>query len=262
MRQVKTAIMAERGIPDIQQQIAAAFDWWRDAGVDCDFTDDPKCWIVDPAEAAAKAAAPTAPVFIPPKIITPEAPKVEAAAIPGDLPAFTQWWLSEPLLDAGRVAGRVPPRGAAQAELMILVPHPEVNDGETLLSGPQGRMLDAIVQAMGIPTGSTYIASALPRHTPHADWDAAAVSGMGVALAHHIKLVSPRRLLVFGPNILPLLSNDLPNYPADLREFNHEGAKFALLVARELGALLDRPRWKAAFWQRWLEWTSANAVRE
>lgn len=262
MRQVKTAIMAEPGIPDIQQQIAAAFDWWRDAGVDCDFTDDPKNWIVDPAEAAAKAAAPAVPQFIPPKLITPEAPKVEAVSIPGELSAFAEWWLSEPLLDAGRVAGRAPPRGARQAELMILVPHPEAEDSETLLSGPQGRLLDAMLLAMGITPDKVYVASALPRHTPHADWDASAASGMGVALAHHIKLVSPRRLLVFGPNILPLLSNDPPISPADLHEFNHEGASFALLVARELGALLERPRWKAAFWQRWLEWTSAHAVGE
>jgi DNA polymerase len=253
--------MAERGIPDIQQQIVAAFDWWRDAGVDCDFTDDPKNWIVDPAEAAAKAA-PATPQFIVPKLAEPEIPKIEAASVPGELSAFAKWWLSEPLLDAGRVAGRVPPRGAAQAELMVIVPHPEVEDSETLLSGPQGRLLDAMLQAMGVAPDKAYVASALPRHTPHADWDALAASGMGIALAHHVNLVSPRRLLVFGTNVLPLLSNDLPNSPADLHQFNHEGARFALLVARELGALLERPRWKAGFWQRWLEWTSADAVGE
>jgi len=258
--------MVDRGIPDIQQQITAAFDWWRDAGVDCDFTDDPKSWIIDPAEAAAKAAAnagaPAAMQFIAPKLAEPEIPTIKAEAIPTELPAFTEWWLSEPLLDAGRVAGRIPPRGAQHAELMIIVPHPEAQDRETLLSGPQGRLLDAMVQAMGVAPDKVYVASALPRHTPHADWDSLAVSGMGIALAHHVKLVSPRRLLVFGRNILPLLSNDPPNSTADLPQFNHEGASFALLVARELGALLERPRWKAGFWQRWLEWTSENAVQE
>lgn len=253
--------MVERGIPDIEQQITAAFDWWRDAGVDCDFTDDPKSWIVDPAEAAAKAAVPVVQ-FVPPKPVEPEAPKIEAASIPETLPAFTEWWLSEPLLDAGRVIGRVPPRGSEGADLMVIVPHPEAEDSESLLSGPQGRLLDAMLQAMGIPLDRTYIGSALPRHTPHADWNGLAASGMGLALARHIALVGPRRVLVFGAGILPLLSNDPPNSPADLRHFNHEGADFALLVARELGALLDRPRWKAAFWQRWLEWTSENADRE
>jgi DNA polymerase len=73
-------------------------------------------------------------------------------------------------------------------------------------------------------------------------------------------LVAPRRIIVFGSNILPLLGHDLPKSPADLLKVNHEVAKSTLMVARELGALLGRASWKASFWQRWLEWTSAGAV--
>lgn len=250
--------MAERGIPGIRQQITAAFDWWRDAGVDCDFTDDPRSWIAaeePPAEAAPKfqpvpekRAAEPAP-----------APKIEPSSLPADLPAFVDWWLSEPVLDAGRVTARLSPRGNAGAELMVVVAHPEAGDTDTLLSGPQGRGLDAMLLAMGIAREAAYVASALPRHTPHADWAAAASAGLGAAMLHHIELVSPRRLIVFGDNILPLLGNDLPKSHADFLKVNHDGEKVALLVARELGALLERPRWKASFWQRWLEWTSAGA---
>ena len=145
---------------------------------------------------------------------------------------------------------------------MVIVAHPEVEDTERLLSGPEGKLLDAMLHAMGIAPEAAYVASALPRHTPHADWAGAASTGMGKALLHHIELVSPNRLIVFGGNILPLLSNDLPNSPADSLKVNHDAEKIALLVTRELGALLERPRWKAGFWQRWLEWTSAGAVRE
>lgn len=251
--------MAERGIPDIHQQIAAAFDWWRDAGVDCDFTDDPKSWI-----AAEEPAAEATPQFRPvPEKRAAEpaaAPKIEPSLLPADLPAFVDWWLSEPLLDAGRVAARVSPRGNAGAELMVVVAHPEAGDSDTLLSGPQGRGLDAMLGAMGIAPEAAYVASALPRHTPHADWAAAASAGLGTALLRHIKLVAPKRLIVFGDNILPLMGNDLPKSHADFLNINHVGGKIALLVARELGALLERPRWKAGFWQRWLEWTSAGAA--
>lgn len=246
--------MAERGIPDIHQQITAAFDWWREAGVDSDFTDDPKNWIA-PAEPVAEAPAPR-PQFVAPVPAEPVTPTIDTSALPADLPAFTDWWLSDPLLDGGRTANRVPPRGAAGAELMIVVPHPEPDDRENLLSGPQGRMLDAMLQVMGIGPDAAYVASALTRHTPHADWQAAAAAGMDAALARHVKLVAPRRLIVFGRNILPLLAGGLPNSSADLRHFNHEGTSIALLVARDLGSLLERPSWKAGFWQRWLEWTS------
>jgi uracil-DNA glycosylase len=255
--------MAERGIPDIHQQIAAAFDWWRDAGVDSDFTDDPRNWIaMEEAAAKTQAAPPPVRQFVAPAPDAPETAAIAASSIPADLPGFVDWWLSEPALDAGRVAGRVPPRGSAQPELMVIVPHPEAEDSERLLSGPQGRLLDAMLQAMGVAPDAAYVASALPRHTPHADWAAAAASGLGLALGRHVKLVAPRRLIVFGSNILPLLGNDPPNIPADSQQFNHEGMSVALLVARELGALLERPRWKAGFWQRWLEWSSTGAVGE
>lgn len=254
--------MAERGIPDIHQQIAAAFDWWREAGVDSDFADEPKNWIA-PAEPAVDAQAPFPPPrqFVAPAPAVPAAPALDLSALPADLPAFIDWWLADPLLDAGRTAGRVPPRGSVGADLMVLVPHPEEEDRANLLSGPHGRLLNAILQAMGTPPDAAYVASALPRHTPHADWPAAAAAGMGAVLARHVKLVAPRRLIVFGNSILPLLGNDLPNSPADLQQFNHEGASVALLVARDL-ALLERPKWKAGFWQRWLEWTSTSAVGE
>ena len=252
--------MAERGIPDIHAQIAAAFDWWREAGVDHDFTDDPKSWIAG-AEPAVEAPpqAPPPPQERRPAPAVPDTPAIEPSTIPADLAGFVEWWLSEPALDAGRVSGRVPPRGKSGAELMVIVPHPEVEDGERLLSGPQGRLLDAMLQAMGIAPDAAYVASALPRHTPHADWSALAAAGVGAVLARHVALAAPRRLIVFGGDILPLLGHDSPNSAADLRQFNHEGAKAALLVGRELGALLERPRWKAGFWQRWLEWTSAGA---
>ena len=253
--------MAERGIPDIHQQIAATFDWWRDAGVDCDFTDDPKSWI-----AAAEPAAEAPPQYrpVPEKRAAEPAPaaKIEPSALPADLPAFNDWWLSEPMLDAGRVSGRVPPRGNAAAKLMIIVAHPETGDSDALLSGSQGRGLSAMLQAMGIAPEAAYLASALPRHTPHADWAGAADAGLGVALLRHIELVSPKRLIVFGDNILPLLGNDLPKFGRDFLKVNHDGEKVALLVARELGALLERPRWKAGFWQRWLEWTSGSTAGE
>lgn len=254
--------MADRGITDIHEQIAAAFDWWREAGVDNDFTDDPKNWIAPSEPAATAPAAAAQRQFVAPVAAEPAAPSIDVSSIPANLPGFVDWWLSEPSLDAGRTSGRIPPRGSKGAELMAIVPHPEADDSDRLLSGPQGRLLNAMLQAMGIAPDVTYVASALPRHTPHADWQGLAAAGMGAALARHIALAAPGRVIVFGASILPLLGNDLPNSPADLREFNHEGTSVALLAARDLGALLDRPRWKAGFWQRWIEWTSTSAVGE
>ncbi|HKR24644.1 MAG TPA: uracil-DNA glycosylase family protein [Allosphingosinicella sp.] len=162
--------------------------------------------------------------------------------------------MSDPLLDDGRTGGRVPPRGSQGAEFMIVVPDPERDDDASLLAGPQGRLLDAMLAAMGIAAERVYLASVLPRHMPMADWPALTEKGFGALLRHHVKLAAPRRLIALGSNILPLLGNDPAHNPAVLRSFNHEGVTLPLLAGKSLAALLERPRWKTGLWQAWLDW--------
>jgi DNA polymerase len=237
-------------------EIAAAFDWWRDAGVDSDFTDEASHWLAVPEEPVAAPVRAAAP---PPQPVKPEAPVFDRSGWPQNLADFTAWWLNEPALDDGRVSGRIAPRGVANAEIMVIVPDPERDDRETLLSGPQGRLLDAMLAAMGITTEAVYVASVLPRHMPMADWTTLADKGFGALLCHHIKLVAPRRLIALGSNILPLLDNDPAHNPAVLRRFNQQGLSVPLLAGKSLSALLERPRWKAGLWQGWLDWSEGPA---
>jgi DNA polymerase len=245
--------MEDRAKPGITEEIAAAIDWWRDAGVDCDFNEEPANWLAAPAsEAKAAVSRISAP---PPPPTEPEKPTISHSGWPQDLAAFTQWWLSDPLLDDGRTTGRVPPRGPQGAEFMVIVPDPERDDDASLLAGPQGKLLDAMLAAMGIGAEQVYLAGVLPRHMPMADWPALTEKGFGALLRHHVKLVAPRRLIALGSNLLPLLGNDPAHNPAVLRSFNHEGVTLPLLAGKSLAALLERPRWKAGLWQAWLDWT-------
>ena len=250
--------MDNRPNPPLADAIAAAFDWWREAGVDCDFADEPADWLA--RETPAVAAQPV-PEAMPREFGAPEPAAravvtVDAAALPADLASFAEWWLAEPTLDDGRLGGRVPPHGVQAAEWMVVVSEPEQGDCERLLSGPQGRLLDGVLAALGCDPAQAYVASVLTRHTPMADWDAIAARGLGRVLAHHVALVRPRRLIVFGNNILPLLVNDPAHNPAVLREFHHDGGSIPLFAARGLPALLERPRWKAALWQGLLDWSA------
>lgn len=253
--------MDNRPNPGLDAQIAAAFDWWREAGVDCDFADTPRDWLAKPEETAlAPAFAEMAGVPAHSQAPIPAAPvmAIDRSDLPDDLDAFNQWWLEEPKLDDGRTSGRIPPRGTLQPETMVIVPEPEADDEDRLLSGPQGRLLDAILDALNLDPAHTYIASALPRHTPMADWEKVASRGLGIALVQHVTLVRPRRLLVFGMNIPPLLQNDPAHNRASSRLFNHEDLSIPLFVARGLPALLERPRWKAKLWQELLDWTGTD----
>ena len=238
--------------------LAAALDWWREAGVDCDFRDEPRDWLPLREEPAVAAEA----LPMPPQAETKRAPIAEEPPVGGDpaswpqqLDQFSAWWLTEPSLDHGIVMQRLPPRGAAQAKLMVLLDYPEAADRETLLSGPHGTLLGAMLRAFGIAEEQAYIASVLPRHTPLPDWTALAAAGLGKVLAHHVQLVAPQRLLVLGAHISPLLGHDPALSAASLQEFNHGGRSIPLLVAPGLEDLIVRPRRKAALWQRWLDWT-------
>ncbi len=246
-------------------QLAAALDWWRDAGVDCDFIDQPRNWL--PVAVAAEAAPPSPASKPSERSSEPQTTEPAQIAIggdrsvwPKDLVTFQTWWMNEPSLDPSEGSARVPPRGNPDAEIMVLIAQPEAQDTDQLLSGPNGKLLDAMLAALGIEATQTYLAAALVRHTPMADWADLAARGLGPILRHHIALVAPKRLIVLGNNVLPLLGNDLTHSPAFLPGLNQDGGNLPVLGAVDLGALLARPRSQARFWERWLDWTNQGAT--
>lgn len=264
--------MGDAAKSPLQREIAGALAWWRDAGVDVALADTPRRWLgATPGEPEQDPKSANSPVIAAAKAPAKDPGKAPGAALagpaaapqpmpdeaswPGDLAAFAEWWLREPWLDAGRTQGRVAPRGRAGARLMVLVPQPEAEDGDTLLSGPQGRLLAAMLAAMGIGPDDAYIASALPRHTPMADWAAARDRGLGKVLAHHVALVAPQRVLALGDTVPSLLGHDPTNSAAPLTEIAVGGAAIPLLAARSLEGLLVRAGWKADVWRKWLAWT-------
>jgi DNA polymerase len=237
--------------------IDAALTWWRDAGVDGDFTDTPLDWLT----AASQSGKASAPAHVAPARTPPPEPAVVFAggreAWPRDLQQFCLWWMAEPdLAPAGAI--RIPPSGPESPALMVVVPMPEAADSETLLSGPAGRVLDGLLAAAGLSRPLVYCAAALPSRIAAPDWTALAQQGMGDVLAHHIALVRPQRLLFFGQNgISTLLRHDSANNAPLLPSLNHEGAKVPALTAYDLESIVARPALKAGLWNRWLDWMPA-----
>jgi len=254
---VKTAAIVDTNQQVWAKQLAAAQAWWREAGVDLAFADEPTDWLAGARKpvAAAVEAAPAAARAAGPERPAPVRIGGDRARWPTSLAEFAEWWLTEPSLDPAPPARRVLPAGPADAELMVLVPTPEPDDRETLLSGRQGKLLDAILAAFGYRRDEVYRASALASPTPVADWAALEGQGMGEVLAHHIALAAPRRLLVLGRDVSPLLGHDPTQGAPSSPDFHHEGGSIPLAFAPALDALLERPALKRALWKRWLDWT-------
>ena len=268
----------------LAREFEAALAWWQAAGVDCDFVDDATVWLSDAplvvplaAAAGARSARPS-PTSTPhksantqaPPAIKSLAPSPEPAASPrrnlrrdllgesppDDLAAFRAWWMEADGLSPSSGFARVPPRGSKGAALMVLVPQPEAGDGETLLAGPDGRLLANILAAMGLDESQVYIAAALPCHTPVADLAALAAGGMDAVTALHVSLVAPQRLLGFGMGLGPMLGANTTSGEHPLREINHAGRKTSAMMSETLDAMMDMPRLKARFWRRWIEWSA------
>ena len=251
--------MARPAPSALTSDIAAALDWWREAGVDATYVDEPRAWLADPEPAKNEAVAPTASRAAP----APPPPPVRQLGgareqWPADLATFKEWWLTEPSLDDGGLSPRVAPIGNIGAELMVLVAMPEEADRDRLLSGPEGSLLEGFLNAAGLSDKQVYRAAVLPRHTPLADWTTLSTEGIGAVLAHHVALAQPKRLLVLGQSILPLCGHDPAQVAQNLRSFNHEGGRVPALFETGLDRLLARPQLRARLWKRWLEWTDGQ----
>jgi DNA polymerase len=262
---------------DLARELEAALAFWQAAGVTHDFTDDATAWLAQaplapaPAEgvrttgtrhgAGGSAATSSDAGFLrsraAPPAVAPQAPRPDllGESPPADLAAFREWWMTAAGLSASRTYPRIAPRGPAGAALMVLVPQPEDTDRETLLEGPQGRLLANILAAMGIDAGAVYVAAALPSHTPMADLRTLAANGMDKVTAHHVALAAPARLLVLGTALGAMMGAK----GADgLREINHESGKVPVMMSETLEAMLDSPALKARFWRRWMEWSASH----
>ena len=115
-----------------------------------------------------------------------------------------------------------------------------------------------MLSAMGLNEQETYIASVLPRHTPMADTEQLAASGMDAVTMHHIMLAQPERILTFGANISSLFAHKLTKDGLSLREINQKQAQVPLLESQSLESMMTMPRLKARFWRRWIEWSAVK----
>ncbi|WP_309622463.1 hypothetical protein [Novosphingobium sp.] len=239
------------------EELAAALDWWREAGLEHDFADAAHDWLARPETEAMPDAASAPPAQFQTAASAPS-PQVriggDPAGWPQDLAGFTQWWMNEPSLDNGQTAGRVAPRGSPGAGLMIVVEHPEAGDRERLLAGPHGALIEAILRALGHDHADTYIAALLPRHMPLPDWAALADAGLGELARHHVALARPQRVIGFGPHVSSLLGHAPAKSGAQAAPYYPIGGGTQALAAPGLDSLLTRPSAKARLWQALLDW--------
>jgi uracil-DNA glycosylase family 4 len=163
---------------------ASALSWWTDAGVDTLVDEQPRDWL-RPARRASAAMPGPAP----------------APTMPDTIEAFRFWFIDPAMLPLGALtAARIAPAGDPASDLMVMIDMPGQADlaAGTLLSGTAGALFDRMMAAIGQSRETLYLSSLSPLRTPTGALDAAEAETLSAIARHHIGLVRPRALLLFG----------------------------------------------------------------
>jgi len=167
----------------------SALSWWEEAGVDTIVGETPRNWLA-PKVSAAKALAPAAePVAAPAEIL------------PDELVAFQAWLAATDSLPfAGPGARRLAPAGEAGAGLMVVTDAPSTEDAAagTLFSGETGALFERMLAAIGQSRETIYLAALSPIAPPAGKIGGGNLQRLSEILRHHIGLVKPGAVLVFG----------------------------------------------------------------
>lgn len=227
---------------DWQRTLASALEWWRDAGVDVLVEDEAHDWLAKPAPRAAATVA-AAPVAAAPA----------AEVLPDTLDAFVAWRLGDGAVERDWMAPLVPPGGPTDAALVVVTDMPEAEDGERLMQGREGRLLDRMLKAIGIAREDVYLLSlavARPITGQIPPDDQARL----IALARHqLKLLAPARVLLLG-QAASRVAGAADGSPGgeSLHDINPFGADTKFAACHHPRLLLDRPAAKREAWKQLL----------
>jgi DNA polymerase len=237
-------------------------DWWSLAGVDALVGEAPAGWLTvppanDPAPkprpiAAAEPESPPLPAALQRQTVAEPPAAKEPVVFPDEWDAFQSWLAGHPDVPGSQWdARRVLPVGASGAPLMLLTAWPEIDDqrdGE-LFAGAAGKLLDAMLQAIGVSRADCYLASLAITRPPGGRCDADDAAELERLLWHHLRLARPGRLLLVGGDIVRMAAKlALPDARGRLLDVNQDGGKMETVAIAHPAMLLTRPAHKAAAW--------------
>jgi DNA polymerase len=210
--------------------------WWQLAGVDVTVDDSPRQWL------RAAAAPPIAPSEARPDLVSD--------TLPITLEALVSWLSSAETFPA-LGADRPVPAGAVSGGLMLLTDMPDVEDASagTLVAGTAGRLLDAMLGAIGRDRPSVYLASLAPGRPATGRIDATLEQELGRIARHHIALVRPRAVLMLGDATTRALTGvNLAQARGSIHPVNLDGGTVPSIATFHPRFLLQQPARKADAW--------------
>lgn len=236
--------MGAEPLHDWQKTLASTLEWWRDAGVDMLVDDDPRDWLARPAprdEVSAGGVAPAAAAPAPPELL------------PDTLEAFLAWRMGDAAPEKDWMTPRIAPGGDTESGWVILTDMPEADDAEALMAGATGRLLDRMLEAIGLAHDGVYlmslaIARPLSGRIPP-DQEARLIE----LARHQLSLLKPRKLLLFGQAASRVVDG-MNGFPSgnSLDDVNQFCVNTQVVATFHPRFLLERPVAKSEAWKHLL----------
>jgi DNA polymerase len=215
----------------------SALSWWLDAGVDVAVQDEPRDWL--------------SPAPPPPVGHTPEAPPPPNVAEPSaeTLVELREWLASSTQVPLASVtARRILPHGPENAAIMLLSEGPALEDAASgqPIGGESWALATRMLAAIGIRSDDAYSASLSCFHAPGTRMSEADRAACAEVALRHIRLVKPRRLLLFGDGpCLALLGKRL----IEARGHVHKVEGVRAVATFHPRHLINRPLDKSLAWR-------------
>lgn len=229
---------------DWQATAASVLDWWVEAGVDTLVDELPRDWLAAEERPAIAFALPSA--------TPPEAPEL-AAGYPDSYEAFVAYRLSDTAPDATWAPVRVGPAGdPATATLMVLTDMPEEGDAAAgaLLSGPEGRLLDRMLAAIGSGREQVLLASVCAARPLAGRMPRDSGSDLEALARHLLQIVRPSRLLLLGQAASRAVLGPNGVRQGDCSStLSERGLACRTVATYHPRVLLERPMCKAEAWR-------------
>lgn len=215
--------------------LASAVEWWRDAGVDVLVDDAPRDWLTDAAP--ARAAPPAEPV---------------ADELPTTWEAFSAWRSGSGAPEAGWSGVSLAASGPVNAEVMVLVDCPDVEDARAglLLSGDAGRLFDRMLAAIGLARSDIHLAAVCAKRPIGGRMPPETRERLAEIARRHVELIAPKRLLLLGDaTSRAVLAMDQGKAAGGKHVFQHRTGETSVVASHHPRRLLQHPTCKAESWR-------------
>lgn len=239
---------------NVESSARSLTNWWALAGVDEVVSDTPVNWLKRDIRAETKQTATSTAVAAKPLAKSAEVsqakPVQPLADWPGDVDSLKAMIASGALLPGNMFGGKpVVPASAAGCDFMIIsdMPDSDENTVGILGSGASGRLLTAMLSAIGIELSQCYwtaLATTIPATGELPD---ASLPQLADFARHQMEMVNPGHIILLGDVATKAILGG--NTVGGLRNINHDGRNKAVLTTFHPRSLLLRPAFKVQAWK-------------